>query len=208
MTDGERESILIRDAVAGDRAALSQLLLLHFNELHRHVESRISHNLQGLMRADDILQQTFVRAAQAITTFQPRHEDALRGWLKTIADNLVRDAEKRRRRERRLFAFDRGKMQNGGVTTNAGAIEQLVGGHTSPSRRAHRRDVVRSMQVAMAGLPAEQRDMLRRRYLLGQSLDQISEATGRTKDAVRGLCFRARKNLRAVMGNSSLYFSG
>ena len=57
------------------------------------------------MRADDVLQQTFVRAAQAIGTFEPRHADAFRGWLRTIADNLVRDAEKRRRRERRFPAF-------------------------------------------------------------------------------------------------------
>ena len=73
MSGAESELSLIDRAVAGDRVALSQLLLLHFDVLHQHVESRISHRLQGLMRADDILQQTFVRAAQAISTFEPRH---------------------------------------------------------------------------------------------------------------------------------------
>ena len=105
MSGPDSELSLIERAVAGDRVALSQLLLLHFNALHQHVESRISHRLQGLMRADDVLQQTFVRAAQAIGTFELRHAGAFRGWLRTIADNLVRDAEKRRRRERRFPAF-------------------------------------------------------------------------------------------------------
>ncbi len=66
MSGADAESSLVSRAVAGDRAALSQLLLLHFDDLHQHVESRISPRLQGLMRADDILQQTFLRAAQAI----------------------------------------------------------------------------------------------------------------------------------------------
>ena len=101
MSVVESESQLIRQAIAGGHAALTQLLLIHYDALYRHVDMRISPDLQGLIRADDILQHTFVRAARAITTFECRHENAFRGWLKTIADNLLRDAEKRRRRERR-----------------------------------------------------------------------------------------------------------
>jgi RNA polymerase sigma-70 factor, ECF subfamily len=207
MSGVESESALISRAVAGDRVALSQLLLLYFDELHQHVESRISHRLQGLVRADDILQQTFVRAAQAVGTFEPRHADAFRGWLRTIADNLVRDAEKRRRRERRFPAFLWRVAGGEPPGTTPGVVEQLPGSMTSPSRRFARSEAVRAMQAALAGLPEDQREVLRRRYLLGQSFDQIAAATGRTRDAVRGLCYRARQNVRAVMGRSSLYFT-
>ena len=144
MSGAESELSLIDRAVAGDRVALSQLLLLHFDGLHQHVESRISHRLQGLMRADDILQQTFVRAAQAIGTFEPRHPDAFRGWLRTIADNLVRDAEKRRRRERRFPAF-LWRMSGGDPPgTTPGVMDQLAGSMTSPSRRVQRGEAVRT----------------------------------------------------------------
>jgi RNA polymerase sigma-70 factor (ECF subfamily) len=207
MSGAESEISLIDRAVSGDQVALSQLLLQHFDLLHQHVESRISHRLQGLMRADDILQQTFVRAAQAIGTFEPRHPDAFRGWLRTIADNLVRDAEKRRRREKRFPAFLWRVTGGDPPGTTPGVMDQLAGSITSPSRRAQRSEAVRTMQAALAGLPEDQRDVLRRRYLLGQSFDQIAAATGRTRDAVRGLCYRARQNVRAVMGRSSLYFS-
>lgn len=201
------ESALIERAVGGDRVALSQLLLLHYDALHQHVEARISHRLQGLMRADDVLQQTFVRAAQAIGTFELRHADAFRGWLRAIADNLVRDAEKRRRRERRFSAFFwRGAADGSGGGT-PGMIEHMPDCLTSPSRYAQRSEAVRSMQAALAQLPEDQRDVLRRRYLLGQSIEQIAVATGRTHHAVRGLCYRARQNVRAAMGRSSLYFT-
>ena len=199
MSAVDSESELVRRAIAGDRTSLSQLLLIHYDELHRHIESRISPNLQGLVRADDLLQQTFVRAAQAIGSFEYRHDDALRGWLRTIADNLLRDAEKRRRRERRELPA--------GDSAAEPALNRLIGAHTSPSRRVQRWESIHSMKMAMTQLSTDQQDILRRRYLQGHSLDQIAAATGRTKDAVRGLCFRARKNLRAVMGRSSLYFS-
>ncbi len=96
MSQVDSESELIGRAVSGDRIALSQLLLLHYDALDRHVSARIPRQLQGLLRADDVLQQTIIRAAQAIDTFESRHERAFRGWLNTIADNLVRDALRRR----------------------------------------------------------------------------------------------------------------
>jgi RNA polymerase sigma-70 factor (ECF subfamily) len=86
-------------------------------------------------------------------------------------------------------------------------MEHLPGPVTSPSRQVARREAVRSMQAALADLPEDQREVLRRRYLLGQSLDQIAAATGRSRGAVRGLCYRARQQVRAVMGRSSLYFT-
>ncbi|MHB0956953.1 MAG: sigma-70 family RNA polymerase sigma factor [Pirellulaceae bacterium] len=207
MSGAELESSLLDRAVAGDRAALSQLLLVHFDDLHQHVESRISPRLQGLMRADDILQQTFLRAAQAIGTFEPRHGGAFRGWLRTISDNLVRDAEKRRRRERRFPVFLRPVGAGDAEGSAPQAMDQLPGSMTSPSGRVQRHEAVRCLQAALAELPEDQREVLRRRYLLGQSLDEIANATARTRGAVRGLCFRGRQNLRTVMGQSSLYFS-
>ncbi len=55
---------------------------------------------------------------------------------------------------------------------------------TSPSGRVQRHEAVRHLQAALAGLPEDQREVLRRRYLLGQSLDEI--AAGHGPDARRG----------------------
>ncbi|MFW6170394.1 MAG: RNA polymerase sigma factor [Planctomycetota bacterium] len=199
MTAMESEPDLIREAIAGDRAALARILLAHYDELHHHIELRISRELQGVLRADDVLQQTFVKAAQGIRVFQIRHDRAFRGWLKTIADNLVRDAEKRRRRERR--------GRPGGSSERRSRLRQLMCGNTSPSGRAAREEAARGIRAAMDRLSPEQQDVLRRRYFQNQTLEEIAVALGRSKDGIRGLCFRARKNLRAAMGRTSLYFS-
>ena len=197
----------LQQAIDGDRAALSSLLLEHYDGLHRHITARISNQLQGLVRADDILQQTFVRVAQRISTFEPHHDGAFRAWLKTIAENLLRDAEKRRRRERRAPSeIGAGPLSNQGG--RAGRMDRLAGDVSTPAKRVQRRDSIVHMKAAMRQLPREQREVIRRRYLLGQSLDEIANALGCSKDAARGMCYRARQRLRTHMGRTSLYFSG
>jgi RNA polymerase sigma factor (sigma-70 family) len=183
----------MQQAIAGDRAALSSLLLEHYDDLHRHISARISNHLQGLVRADDILQQTFVRVAQRIADFEPQHDGAFRAWLKTIAENLLRDAEKRRRRERRAPS-ELGFGSAGTHPQRGGLVDRLAGDFTTPARRVQRRDNIVHMKAAMQQLPGDQRE--------------IANALGCSKDAARGMCYRARQRLRTHMGRSSLYFSG
>jgi RNA polymerase sigma-70 factor (ECF subfamily) len=202
------ESDLIHQAVAGDRASLSQLLLIHYDGLRRHIAARISNDLQGVLRPDDVLQQTFVRVAQTIGAFQLRHERAFRGWLETIAENIVKDAAKRRRRERRAPDRQVRRASAGDDSSVAAVVERIAADCTTPGRRVQRSESIRRMRAAIASLPDDQREVVERYYMQGQSYEQIAEAVGRSKDAIRGVCYRARKNLRAMMGRSSLYFSG
>jgi RNA polymerase sigma-70 factor (ECF subfamily) len=208
MGSNQSESDLIRQAVAGDRVALSQLLLIHYDALRHYVARQITPELQGLISADDVLHQTFVRAASSIHSFQQRHDGALRAWLETIAGNLVKDVRKRRYRERRASPRAAAAPSPDAASSVAALVERIAADTTPPGRKAQRRENVRCLHKALAGLATDQREVIERYYLEGQSLEEIAETTGRSKDAVRGLCYRARKNLRALMGRSSLYFSG
>ncbi len=208
MPEDDSQATLINQAAAGDRAALSHLLLLHHDRLKQHISRRITADLQGVIGADDVLNQTFVRVAGAIRTFQPRHEGAFRAWLETIATNLVKDAAKRRRRERRAPQRRQRTGSPGDDSSMAIVINGIAGDSTTPGGRVQRRENIRQMRAALATLPQDQREVIHRYYLQGESHEQIALAMGRTKDSIRGLCFRARRNLRALMGRSSLYFSG
>jgi RNA polymerase sigma-70 factor (subfamily 1) len=205
MSDNSGESALIQQAIAGDRGVLSQLLLAHSDDLERHVGQLLAREAHEAMSLDDVLQQTFVRSALAIHGFQERGPGSFGAWLRTIARNLVRDAQKRRRRERRAHVDE--VPADGGEGTAAKGLDQLAADTTSPSMCVHRRDSVRRMVDALALLPSEQREVIQRHYLQHQSLEQVAEAMSRTKDAVRGICYRARQNLRASLGNSSCFFS-
>ena len=52
MSCDDSESALVLKAIAGDRASLSQLLLIHYDRLRRRISRRISSDLQGLLRPD------------------------------------------------------------------------------------------------------------------------------------------------------------
>lgn len=208
MAPDNRETKLIQEAVAGDRTALSQLLLLHHDTLQRHIARQIASASLAVVQAEDILQQTFVRAAHGIKSFEVRGPGAFRGWLKTIATNLIKDAQKRQHRERRgprIQGRPSALSDDGSV---AMVVERLAADHTPPPKRVQNRESIRRMRAALASLPEEQRDVIERYYIQNESLEQIAAATGRTKGAIRGMCYRARKNLRGMMGESSLYFSG
>ena len=203
MSVGHLESELLHQAAEGDRAALSQMLLLHYDSLQRHVAWRISGEIEHLVSADDILHQTMVRAAQGIGKFQPRHEGAFLAWLKTIAGNLIRDAQKKKRRERRAPAQD---GQNQGSSW-AAMVDKLAGEGSTPSVKTQQHDNARRLRAALAALPDDYRQVIERHYLQEQSLDEIAQAMGGTKGAIRAMCYRARKRLRELMGRSSMYFS-
>mgnify|MGYP000855929357 CR=1 FL=1 len=207
MLDSPIESSLLSRAIAGDRVALSELLLAHYDGLRRHIERRVSGEAQAASSVDDVLHQTLVRATQSLHGFEPRGEGAFRAWLRTIADNLIRDAERRRRRER--LAADQGAGPSSpGEDDGRALVERICGDATSPSAAGQRNENARRLRAALARLPGDQREVLQRYCFGDQSLDQIAEALGTTKDSIRGLCYRAKKNLRELMGQSTLYFSG
>jgi RNA polymerase sigma-70 factor (ECF subfamily) len=207
MLNCEPEHELVQRAVAGDRTALSQLLLLHYDGLVRRISARITPDLQGLIRADDILQMTFIRAAHAIRLYEPRGPHSFRSWLRAIADNLLLDVRRRRQREARWLKTYPPVAQHDNSSPTPLA-EQIGADQTSPSRRARLAENVQRMLAAVNRLPDEHREVIRRRYLDGETWEQIACDMGHTKEAVRGLCYRARQQLRAKLGGSSLYFSG
>jgi RNA polymerase sigma-70 factor (ECF subfamily) len=209
MSQGELQTHLILQAVGGDRASLSELLLIHYDELKQFVSHRIPAELQSLLRDEDVLHQTFVRAARAITEYELRNERAFGSWLKTIAANLIKDAERRRRRERRANDLPGGRSKLASRSSRAlAAVDGLAGSGSTPSRRIQLRENLLRLKKALANLPQDQRDVLERYYLRDESLDDIARCLHRSKDSVRGICYRARRNLRVLMGHSSLYFSG
>jgi RNA polymerase sigma-70 factor, ECF subfamily len=208
MTTSDLELDLVLRAQSGDRAARAQLFLLHYDVLERHIARRLSRPLERLVRPEDVLHQTLVRAAQAMGRYEARHAGAFRAWLKTIADNLIKNMEKRQQRER----LAEGRGADGEAVGRSGSwkalIERVAGDATSPSTGGQRRENARRVQAALAVLPQQERDIVRRYYLEGESLERIAEQLGCTKAAVRGMCYRARRRLRELMGGSSLYFGG
>ena len=128
-------------------------------------------------RAEDAVQQTFVRAYDAM-----RDGDAelrLRPWLYRIAHNTALNAlrDKGLRHEQLDDNFD-------GVERPDQALERSMG--------------LREVLGAVQDLPERQRDAIVLREIEGRSYDQIAAELGVTGGAVRQLLNRARHSVRAA----------
>ncbi|WP_053374326.1 RNA polymerase sigma factor SigY [Paenibacillus sp. FJAT-27812] len=88
------ETGLIKQAVRGDSRALSELLRQHYSFLYQYV-LKVTMNKT---RAEDITQETMLKAIEKIATFQ--YKAKFSTWLITIASRLVVDRIRRNELEK------------------------------------------------------------------------------------------------------------
>jgi RNA polymerase sigma-70 factor, ECF subfamily len=198
------EQSLLDAAISGDQSALEQLLWKNYEVLEQFVANRIPARARKHFGVEDILQTVFAEAFRDIRKFRSGTIAAFLAWLRTIADHRIIDALR--------------KLERGGIhQISAGAwcsdqsvrnvIEIISSEDDSPSEVAAGKEAIQAIRIAIAGLPEDQEDVLRRHFLENQSIEEVAAATGRTAAAVRGLVHRGKKKLADVLGRSSRWFS-
>ncbi|MEM1304322.1 MAG: sigma-70 family RNA polymerase sigma factor [Planctomycetota bacterium] len=193
-TDGELA--LIGKATEGDQAALEQLFVRYHPELHAYIDRKIPANVRASISTDDILQETYLKGFMAIGRFEPQGRGSLLAWLKVIASRKLTDAWRSKGREKRS---DRPAHSPGGSDVNSslrGLLSLVAIDGLGPGDEAMLDELQSEFQVALAGMSEKYRDAIRLRYLEGLPLETVAERLDTTEGAVRGLCHRARQELR------------
>lgn len=154
--------------------------------------------------AEDAVQETFVRAWQALDRFEGRA--SLRTWLHRIATNVCLDM--RGATQRRARTFDLASWQAPGsatadAPTGAAVVRPFAGCHASrvaddPAEQAVAREAIHSAFVtALVHLPKRQRSVLLLREVLRWKASEVAELLGTTVASVNSTLQRARSNLAA-----------
>jgi RNA polymerase sigma-70 factor, ECF subfamily len=86
LSEHDSEEYLVQQAVKRDRAAFTALYNCCVDRVYRHVYYRVSNQVD----AEDITQETFIRAWKGIDRFK-KSGTSFSAWLITIAGNLVID---------------------------------------------------------------------------------------------------------------------
>ena len=146
-------------------------------ERYRRALMRYVSRLLPPERAEDVVQQSFVNA------FEAMHRDGaelnLKPWLYRIAHNTALNALR-----------DRGLQHD--------ELDERIDGVERPDQALERAQGLRDVLVAVQALPERQRDAIVLRELEGRSYEEIALALGVTDGAVRQLLNRARNSLRAA----------
>jgi RNA polymerase sigma-70 factor (ECF subfamily) len=200
--------VRIVKAVAGDQSALSELLLDHHDALVARLRARIPPSRQAAIDPEDILQETYVDVFRGIRSFQPRSDHAFANWLRSIAEHRLLDAIRGQQAQKRGGVRHRVPNQMARSSDSlVNLLDLITSASTTPSRKLARQEGLAALQIHLASLPQEYREVIELRHLQGLSREAVAERLGRSADEVRGLLYRALKKLRDALGQSSLYLT-
>ena len=197
MTNGISitESQLLEGLRNGDPAAYRL-----FVELNSASVYNVALKLLGdEQEAEDVLQETFLSAFEAIDSFESRSK--LSTWLYRIAYNasLMR---LRKRKQMTAFSLDRPPLDDDG--TRVPASRELVDWSTVPDDELLTAEAREEMDRAIAELPESLRSTFVLRDIHGLSGAETAEVLGITVQAVKTRLHRARLRLRDRLSD---YFS-
>ncbi|HKA55142.1 MAG TPA: sigma-70 family RNA polymerase sigma factor, partial [Candidatus Binatia bacterium] len=189
---------LINRAKAGEREAFGLLAQRH----GKAVLNLINTMIWDRTVAEDLWQETFVRALENITTYEPYQSGAGAGqsfvsWLYRIAVNLTLD-ELRRRGRWRLFSWDLFKPRHAQELENEAQYDPPSGAPDASTLLESREDIQRVRQ-ALAALPPNWRMILILREYQDLPYEEIAEILGVPLGTVRSRLARAREQLRLAL---------
>jgi RNA polymerase sigma-70 factor (ECF subfamily) len=170
---GERR--LIRRAQCGDDDAFGQLVVRH-----QQVIFNIAYRMMGnRQEAEDVAQEAFVKAYQALDRFDTQHLFA--PWIRRIATNTALNRIKRRRPETELKE------------------EMLLAERPGPESQVIAGEVSERLRAAVAALPPNYRAAIELRHFQGLSYQEMSETLHAPLSDIKSWLFRARRKLREVL---------
>ncbi len=176
---------LVSSAQAGDLPSFNRIVL-RFQDRVYGLSLRM---LGSPEAAEDVAQETFIRAYRRLETFRGGKFDS---WLLTIAANLSRD-ELRRRGRRPQTSLDAARDDPGRAD-----LDPPDRGET-PGDAAERGDLRRVLQDALLELPEDWRTIVILSDVEGLAYQEIVDATGLALGTVKSRLSRARGRLRDIL---------
>ena len=151
-----------------------------FERFHSDVHAYALARLGDWSGAEDVTQETFVAAVTSIRNLRDDREPVVQAWFLHICRHKVVDHLRRAGRRERPLALDASVASD-------------------PAQVAETRLRAAEMRSAMAELTEDQRDILVRRFVLDQSLEQVAAGTRRSVGAVKSLQHRALAALERIL---------
>ena len=165
------EAALVRKAQAGDRQALGQL----WDILTPKLFGYLVNTLRDKALAEDVLQTTWLKAIGALPGYQNRNV-GLSAWLFTIAKNECQQVWRKGGRE----------------------VPLDVNVHDAPAAGEKNEEKIMSEQ-ALAALSADDRELLRLRYIADLSINEIAKVLTINSVSVRVRIHRALARARTAL---------
>ena len=178
----------------------------------REIQFHCYRMLGSVHDAEDLVQETFVRALRGRQQFEGR--SSLRAWLYRIATNACLNALSRRAIHRRILPDSSDQDADGNVQAEVNneilwlepypdaALDKIVDAKPDPGARYEMRETVRlAFMAAIQYLPPKQRAVLLLRDAMGWSAEETARAMGLSVASANSALQRARTTLAKEFPN-------
>ncbi len=183
-TNDEHLTRLALAARGGDSRAVAEFLTATQRDVIRFVA-----HLAGHGDADDLAQETFLRAMKALPGFEGR--SSARTWLLSIARHTVLDHQRAQARRPRLAA-----LPDWAAVADA---SQSAHGH----QHGHQFDEQVLLEQLIAQLDPDRREAFVATQILGLSYGDAAEVIGCPVGTIRSRVARARDDLAAALSTTA-----
>jgi RNA polymerase sigma-70 factor (ECF subfamily) len=154
--------------------------------------------LQGKLDPSDIVQETLLKAYQALPQFRRQSDAEMTAWLRTILANTLTDAVRRFGTGARDVNLERSLQA--AVEESSSRLEAwLTQEKSAPDEQAMRQEQLLRLAGALAQLPEDQRRAVELRHLKGCALAEVAQQMDRSKGAVAKLLLRGVEKLRGLL---------
>lgn len=163
-------------------------LIDNYKHMIYNVAYRMSNNSQ---EAEDIAQETFLRAFQSLAHFNPAYKFST--WLYQIALNITRDRLKKR--EIHPYSLDAPIESE---EAESSPLEPADFTH-NPEQIITQREEAELIQKAINSLPLKYREVIILRHIQDLSYIEISHILKLPESTVKIRLFRAREQLKKIL---------
>jgi len=164
---------------AGEEMAYREFYDLYYSRLLRYLLVVARGNEDS---AREALQSTFIRVARHIKVFPD--EPSFWGWLTVLARSALADQSRKRWR---YLAFLERFTKHSDAEARAGEEVEFDPG------------LLRLLDNRLAGLPAEERELITAKYFDGQSVREIAGVAQISEKAVESRLTRVRRKLKTAL---------
>ncbi|MGB5238739.1 MAG: sigma-70 family RNA polymerase sigma factor [Flavobacteriaceae bacterium] len=183
------DSILVRDYISGDEAALEILIKKHNQRITSFIYSKV------LDRdiTEDIFQDTFIKVIKTLKRGRYSEEGKFLPWVMRIAHNLIIDHF---RRNKRMPKFEGNDDFN---------IFSVIGDDKlNVEKQLIKEQIDSDLGLLIDELPDDQKEVLLMRIYRDMSFKEISENTGVSINTALGRMRYALINLRKIINKHKI----
>ena len=185
------DSALVSLYIAGKESAFEQLVNRHKNKVY----TTIFLIVKDSYTAEDLLQDTFIKAIHTMKSGRYNEEGKFSSWICRIAHNLAIDHFRKEKRSPMITLEDGSNVFNN-MSFSEDSAESV---QIKEDTHARLRELIQT-------LPQTQREVLMMRHYAEMSFQEIADATGVSINTALGRMRYALINLRKKMQNNNIAY--